>query len=85
MLLFLATYAFIPAPKQLVLAGGFMGALMLPPLGVTAVYSRYRRSDDRLRPSATWDLFLWLSMFGLFIAGGWAFYTKVIKPLMAEV
>ncbi|MFN3166192.1 MAG: Nramp family divalent metal transporter [Phycisphaeraceae bacterium] len=80
--LFLACFTFIPAPRELVLAGGFMGALMLPLLGVTALYSRYRRTDARLLPSGVWDAFLWLSVVGLFIAGGWAFYTKIIEPLM---
>lgn len=80
--LFLATYAFIPAPKQLVLAGGFMGALMLPLLGVTALYGRYHRGDARLMPGKLWDALLWLSVLGLFIAGGWAFYSKVIEPFV---
>ena len=65
--LFLVTFAFIPAPKQLVLAGGFMGALMLPLLGVTALYGRYRRGDARLAPSLVWDVFLWFSVAGLFV------------------
>lgn len=76
-LLFLASYAFFKAPKQLVLAGGFMGALMLPLLGVAALYFRYRRCDARLRPGRLWDTGLWLSCAGLFVAGGYAFYTNV--------
>lgn len=83
-LLFLACYAFFKAPKQLVLAGGFMGALMLPLLGVSALYFRYRRCDARLRPGKVWDLFLWFSVLGLFIAGQYAFYAKVIQPLMGD-
>lgn len=83
-LLFLACYAFFKAPKQLVLAGGFMGALMLPLLGVSALYFRYRRCDERLRPGKVWDMFLWFSVLGLFIAGQYAFYAKVIQPLMGE-
>lgn len=81
-LLFLGSFAFISSnPKQLVLAGGFMGALMLPLLGVTALYGRYQRCDERLLPSKVWDMFLWLSVVGLFIAGGWALYDKVISKL----
>jgi Mn2+/Fe2+ NRAMP family transporter len=80
-LLFLASFAFFKAPQKLVLAGGFMGALMLPLLGVSALYFRYRRCDERLRPSMVWDVFLWLSVAGLTVAGGWAFYTNVIQPL----
>lgn len=81
-LLFFASFAFIQAPKQLVLAGGFMGALMLPLLGVTALYGRYYRCDKRLRPSLVWDACLWLSVMGLFTAGGWAFFKKIIEPFI---
>lgn len=81
-LLFLGSYAFFKAPKQLVLAGGFMGALMLPLLGVAALFFRYRRSDPRLVPGRAWDVGLWLSFVGLVIAGGYALYTKVVVELM---
>jgi len=78
-LLFLGSYIFFNAPKQLVLAGGFMGALMLPLLGVAALYFRYRRCDARLVPGRLWDTGLWLSCAGLFVAGAYALYTKVIE------
>lgn len=81
-LLFLACFAFFQAPKQLVLAGGFMGALMLPLLGISALYFRYRRCDARLTPGKLWDIALWISFLGLCVAGGYAFYDKVIMPLM---
>ena len=81
-LLFLGSYAFFKAPKQLVLAGGFMGALMLPLLGVAALFFRYRRSDPRLVPGRAWDVGLWVSFVGLVIAGGYALYTKVVVELM---
>ena len=82
-LLFLGSFAFISSnPEQLVLAGGFMGALMLPLLGVTALYGRYRRTDDRLVPTIVWDAFLWLSVAGMFVAGGWALYDKVLKQFI---
>lgn len=77
-LLFLASYAFFKAPEQLVLAGGFMGALILPMLGVAALYFRYRCSDSRLAPGKLWDLGLWISVAGLFVAGAFAFYEKVL-------
>jgi hypothetical protein len=81
-LVFLASYAFFKAPKQLVLAGGFMGALMLPLLGVAALYFRYHRCDARLTPGRLWDAGLWLSCAGLFVAGGYAFYTNVVLQFM---
>jgi Mn2+/Fe2+ NRAMP family transporter len=83
-MLFLASYAYFKAPKQLVLAGGFMGALMLPLLGIAALYFRYRRCDATLAPGRLWDFGLWLSCAGLFVAGGYAFYTTVILDLLGN-
>jgi len=83
-LLFLGSYAFFKAPKQLVLAGGFMGALMLPLLGVAALYFRYRRCDARLVPGRLWDAGLWLSCAGLFVAGGYAFHTNVLVHFIGK-
>jgi len=73
----LVVYAFVRAPKQLVLASGLMQAIMLPMLAVAALYFRYRRSDQRLMTSLVWDLGLWVSSAGLFLAGGWAFWDKI--------
>jgi Mn2+/Fe2+ NRAMP family transporter len=81
-LLFLASFAVFKAPKQLVLAGGFMGSLMLPLLGVAALYFRYRRCDARLTPGRLWDAGLWLSCAGLFVAGGYAFHTTVVVEIL---
>jgi Mn2+/Fe2+ NRAMP family transporter len=84
-LLFLASYAFFKAPEQLVLAGGFMGSLILPLLGVAAVYFRYKLCDKRLMPSMLWDIGLWISVIGLFIAGGYSLYDKVIVKIMPYI
>lgn len=78
-LLFLGTYIFVSRdPRTLVLAGGFTGSLMLPILGITAIYVRYRRGERSLAPGIMWDACLWASVLGLFVAGGWALYDKVI-------
>lgn len=78
-ILFLASFAFFKAPELLVKAGGFMGALILPFLGVAALYFRYRRCDARLVPGRLWDIGLWVSIAGLFVAGGYALYSKVME------
>lgn len=83
-ILFLASYAFFRAPKQLVLAGGFMGALMLPFLGLAALFFRYKRCDSRLTPGRAWDIGLWISCIGMFITGGYALYSKVVLELFAK-
>ncbi len=83
-ILFLASYAFFRAPKELVLAGGFMGALMLPFLGLAALFFRYKRCDSRLAPGRAWDIGLWISCIGMFITGGYALYSKVVLELFAK-
>lgn len=73
----LIVYVFVRAPKQLVLASGLMQAIMLPMLAIAALYFRYRQLDQRLMPSLGWDFGLWISSFGLFFAGCWAFFDKI--------
>ncbi len=67
----LLVYLFIRAPVGLILASGIMQAIMLPMLGGAALYFRYRRMDQRLRPSLLWDGFLWLSFTALFLVALW--------------
>lgn len=64
-------------PVQLVLLSGVMQAVMLPMLAAAALYFRYYRCDPRVRPNLLWDLFLWISSFGMLIAGGWAAWSKL--------
>ncbi len=70
-------YATVGQPARLVLLGGFMQALMLPVLGVAALYFRYRWTDPRLRPGRAWDLMLWVSVLGLVVAGLWGAWSKL--------
>jgi len=74
-------YVFIPHPTKLVLASGVMQAVMLPMLGGTALYFRYRRCDKRITPGKPWDALLWLSALGLLVAGGWLALTKLFPGL----
>lgn len=74
----LGVYVFVPTtPDQLVLLSGMMQALMLPMLSAAAIYFRYYRCDERLRPGRLWDLFLWLSSLGMLVAGSWLAYSEV--------
>jgi hypothetical protein len=64
-------------PVQLIILGGLMQALMLPVLGVSTLYFRYRRTDGPLKPGVLWDICLWLSVLGLTLAGGWILFNKL--------
>ena len=73
----LSVYIFYPKPAVLVLLSGVMQAVMLPMLSAAALYFRYYKTDPRTRPGIAWDVFLWLSAFGMLVAGSWAAYTKL--------
>ena len=72
-----AVYWIYPNPVTLVFISGTMQALMLPMLGVAAIYFRYTRCDARLKPNLLWDLGLWVSFLGLLVAGVYLAYDKV--------
>ena len=50
---------------------------MLPMLAGAALWFRYRRTDRRILPGSTWDLFLWLSALGMLISGAVTIYQKL--------
>lgn len=77
----LLMYLAYPEPTTLVLASGAMQAMMLPMLSFAAIYFRYRRTDERIKPSLVWDICLWISAFGMLIAGGWLFLTTIFPSL----
>jgi len=68
----LVLYIGVRAPTKMILASGTAQAIMLPMLGAAALYFRYRRSDENLRPSLLWDAMLWLSLAGFTVIGGWS-------------
>lgn len=56
-------------PVGLIVASGFMQAIMLPMLAGAALYYRYRDCEPALRPTVWWDICLWISAGALLIAG----------------
>jgi hypothetical protein len=71
----------------LVLISGMAQAVMLPMLFAAAIYFRYWKCLPELRPSALWDIGLWLSgivllMIGL--GGFWINFTKVLNYFSAS-
>ncbi len=76
-LMALATYIFVKAPVAMILASGVAQAVMLPMLGIAVLYFRYKRSDPDLLTGRAWDIMLWISSIGLFIAGCWSLYSTI--------
>ncbi len=74
-----AVYIGVRAPTKMVLASGIGQAIMLPMLGAAALYFRYRRSDENLRPGRLWDAMLWLSLAGFAIIGGWSLVSTFCR------
>ena len=68
-------YVLVRRPTAMVLACGTAQAIMLPMLGAAALFFRYRRCDESLRPGRVWDMMLWLSFLGFLIIGGWSIFS----------
>lgn len=64
-------------PVKLVLLSGLMQAIMLPMLGFAALWFRFTKTDEPIRPGRLWDGCLILSCIGLLIAGAWGVYSKL--------
>ncbi|MHC4327449.1 MAG: Nramp family divalent metal transporter [Planctomycetota bacterium] len=73
----LLLYIGVRAPTKMVLASGTGQAIMLPMLGAAALYFRYRRSDENLRPGRLWDAMLWISLAGFAVIGVWSLVKLV--------
>jgi hypothetical protein len=76
-LLCFAVYVTGANPVKLVLIAGMMQATMLPIIGFSSIYFRYKLTDPRLQPSRLWDVLLMLSCVGLLVAGAWGVYSRL--------
>lgn len=66
-----------PSPAQLVLISGIAQGIMLPMLALAAIYFRYQKIVDGLRPGSWWDAFLWISGGAMLLTGGWTIYQEL--------
>ena len=64
-------------PVTLILIAGLTQAVMLPVLGISSIYFRYRLTDKQLRPGPAWDACLLLSSLALLVAGAYGVYAKL--------
>lgn len=70
-------YLFVQKPVLLVAIAGVTQAVMLPVIGFSSMYFRYKETDTRLRPGKAWDLLLALSCAALLITGCWGIYKTL--------
>ena len=77
-LLCVTCYAFFPKPVFLILISGSMQALMLPIVGFSVLFFRYKLSDSRLGYSKMWDFFLWASFASFLVIGIYQLYSKLL-------
>ena len=68
----LVLFIFVRAPAAMIVACGICQSIMLPLLGGTALFFRYRRSDPALRPSRLWDALLWIAFTAFLVVGVWS-------------
>ena len=70
-------YWFIESPVQMVVAGGIAQALLLPLLGLAAVYLRHTQLPAPIQPSAFTTTMLWVSASVMFGAAGYYFVNLI--------
>jgi manganese transport protein len=69
-------YWFFESPVQMVVMGGVAQALMLPIIGLSAIYLRHVHVPEEIRPSAATTILLWVATFVMF---GFALYYVVSR------
>ena len=69
-------FAAFQSPAKLVLLSGVAQGIMLPMLAGAALYFRYYRVEDSLRPGRIWDVMLWLSALAMLITGTWTIVSQ---------
>jgi len=72
-------YLLMGNPQKMVTIGGFTQAVTLPMIATAALYLRYRRTDRRLLSGRCWDVLLWLSVLGLYVAAGYGVWSSVLR------
>jgi len=77
----LAVYCSGVNPVRAILVSGAMQSLLLPMIGIGALYFRLTRTDRRLRPTLLWDILHVVSCLGLLLAGAWGTFAEGRKLL----
>jgi manganese transport protein len=70
-------YWFIESPVQMVVAGGIAQALLLPLIGIAAIYLRHRYLPQDIRPSSATTVLLWVATA---VMAAFALYYLLLTP-----
>lgn len=62
-------------PVRMVVVGGLVQSLILPAIGLSALYFRYKLTDPRLYPGRIWDVLLVLSCLSFVVVGGFGLWN----------
>ncbi|MFM7749606.1 MAG: hypothetical protein ACKPB0_04235, partial [Opitutaceae bacterium] len=65
-------------PVTLVFVGAIAQGMMLPFLGILALYLHHRHTPAELRPGTLWRSGLWLSAACMMVAGGYQVITRLL-------
>lgn len=61
-------------PVRMVVVGGMVQSFVLPAIGMSALYFRYKLTDPALHPGKLWDAMLILSCLSLLLVGGFGLW-----------
>ncbi len=64
-------------PVRMIVVGGLVQSLVLPVIGFSALYFRFKLTDARLHPGRIWDTALILSCLSLLVVGAFSLYQVV--------
>jgi hypothetical protein len=70
-------YLLLGVPVLMVIVGGIAQACMLPILGFSAVYLRYRRTEPALRPGLCIDVLLWVASTLMLTFAGYTLLARL--------
>jgi manganese transport protein len=72
-------YVMWQKPVALVFIGAVGQGLMLPFLGLAAVYFRHCRTEPDLQPGRAWTACLWTAAISMAVAGGYQVINEILK------
>ena len=80
----LVLYFAFKEPKFMVVVGGFAQAVTLPIISAATIYFRYRKLDERLKPSLFLDVMLWLALVSITIVAAVAVSKQVMSWIVPQ-